>query len=94
MKLTIISDEINIIRKSGFAFLFDESFPVGYGTDFPDHYTQRMIEDARDDLYDNAAVLCKDENGEYYGAVTAWDGDQLVLAVWQKLYKIGEIEEE
>lgn len=94
MKLTIISDEINIIRKSGFAFLFDGNSPVGYGTDFPEHYTQRMIENAPDELYDNAAVLCRDESGDYYGAVTGWNGDQIVPIVWQKLYHIGEIEEE
>jgi hypothetical protein len=53
-----------------------------------------MIENAPDELYDNAAVLCRDESGDYYGAVTGWDGDQIVPIVWQKLYHIGEIEEE
>lgn len=93
MKLTIISNEINIIRKSGFAFLFSDHSPVGYGTAFPEHYTQNMCEDDRDALYDNDAVLCVDENGEYYGATIGWDGERIVPTVWQKLYHIGEIEE-
>lgn len=87
MKLTVISDEINIIEKSGFAYLFENEDPVGYGTNFPDHFSQGMIENYPDELYDNDAVLCVDENGDYYGAVIGYDGNGFVPVVWQKLYK-------